>query len=100
MTAAQIIHFFIVIGLGILAFLTFIVAGTILGLMIVEDMGCNDCVQYPVGLYVLGFLGLLMLIGLILEIVEGPFFTAKWINDNLQALIIALLILFALLLIL
>ena len=99
MTAAQIIHFFIVVGLGILAFLTFIVAGTILGLMIVEDMGC-DCVQYPVGLYVLGLLGLLMLIGVVLEIVEGPFFTAKWINDNLQQLIIALLILFALLLIL
>ena len=49
MTAAQLIHFAIVISLGILAFLTFLVAGTILGLMIVEDIGCDYCITTPVG---------------------------------------------------
>ena len=94
MTAAQLLHFFIVIGLGILAFLTFIVAGTILGLMIAED-GCN-CIQYPIGLYVLGILWLLLLITIIREIIDGPFFTSKWITDNREALILTLLILLAL----
>ncbi len=100
MTAAQLVHFFIVIGLGILAFITFLVAGTILGLMLVEDSGCYYCVQYPIGLYVLGILGLLLLISAIREIVDGPYFTLAWVQRNREALIIALFVLFALLLIL
>jgi hypothetical protein len=99
MTAAQLLHFLIVIGLGILAFLTFLVAGTILGLMIVEDSGCN-CIQYPIGLYVLGILGLLFLIGAIRELVDGPFFTWDWVSGNQEALIVALLVLLALFIIL
>ena len=99
MTAAQLLHFLIVIGLGILAFLTFLVAGTILGLMIVEDSGCN-CIQYPIGLYVLGILGLLFLISAIRELVDGPYFTWDWVSGNQEALIVALLVLLALLIIL
>jgi hypothetical protein len=99
MTAAQLIHFLIVIGLGILAFLTFVVAATILGLMIVEDMACN-CVQYPVGIFVLGFLGLLLLIGLIRELIDSPIFVASWITSNQEAIIIALLVLLALIIVL
>jgi hypothetical protein len=99
MTAAQLLHFFIVIVLGILAFITFLVAGTILGLMIVEDLRCN-CVQYPIGLYVLGALWLLLLIGVIREVIDGPFFTLHWIRRHREALIITAVIFFALLLIL
>ena len=100
MTAAQLLHFLIVIGLGILAFITFIVAGTIMGLMIVEDSGCA-CVQYPIGLYVLGILGLLLLISLIRSLVlESPLFSAEWLTNNQEALIVALIILIALIIIL
>jgi hypothetical protein len=100
MTAAQLLHFLIVIGLGILAFITFIVAATILGLMVVEDSGCA-CVQYPIGLYVLGILGLLMLISLIRALVlESPIFSADWLSKNREALIVGLIILVALIIIL
>jgi hypothetical protein len=99
MTAAQVVHFLIVIGLGILAFITFVVAGTILGLMIVEDSGC--CVQYPIGLYVIGVLGILLLISLIRALVlESPVFEAAWLRNNQEALIVALIILIALIVIL
>jgi hypothetical protein len=94
MTAAQIIHFVVAIGLGILAFLTFIVAATILGLMLVEDSRCA-CPQYPIGLYVLGLLGLLLLGTIISELIEAPLFSADWITSNQQALILALLVLLA-----
>jgi hypothetical protein len=100
MTAAQLVHFAIVIGLGILAFLTFLVAGTILALMIVEDIGCHYCVDYPVGLFVLGFLGLLLLISAVRELIEGPYFTWDWITARQEGLILALLILLVLIIIL
>jgi hypothetical protein len=100
MTAAQVVHFLIIIGLGILAFITFIVAATIMGLMIVEDSKCA-CVEYPIGLYVLGFLGLLLLISLIRALVlDTPIFDAAWLSRNQQALIIALIVLLALIIIL
>ena len=100
MTAAQLVHFLIVIGLGILAFLIFLVAGTILGLMIVEDSGCSYCIQYPIGLYVLGLLGLLLLISAIRALVDGPYFTWDWLTRHQEALIVALLVLLALIIIL
>lgn len=93
MTAAQVLHFVIVIGLGILAVITFIVAATIMGLMIVEDSGCNCSIQYPVGLYVLGLLGILFLYGLIRELIDAPVFTTKWFNDHREGLILALILL-------
>ena len=99
MTAAHLVHYFILIGLGILAFITFLVAGTILGLMIYEDSRCA-CIQYPIGLYVLGFFWLLLLIGVIWELVESPIWTTKWVADNREALILGLLVFLALLLIL
>jgi endonuclease/exonuclease/phosphatase (EEP) superfamily protein YafD len=97
MTTAQILHFLIAIGLGILAFLTFIVAMTILGLMLVED--CY-CVQYPIGIYVLGILGILLLASLIMELIEAPLFSADWLTTNRQALILAILILLAIIFVL
>ena len=67
--------------------------------MIYEDSRCF-CIQYPIGLYVLGFFWLLLLIGLVLELIESPIFTIKWITDHREALILALLILLALIIIL
>ena len=99
MTTAQIIHFLVAIGLGILALITFIVAATILGLMLVEDSRCY-CVQYPIGLYVLGVLGILLFGTLISELIEAPLFSADWITSNRQALIFAILILLAIILVL
>lgn len=100
MTAAQLIHFAIVISLGILAFLTFLVAGTILGLMIVEDIGCDYCVTTPVGLFVLGFLGLLLLISAVRELIEGPYLTWDWLTKRQEGLTLALLVLLVLLIVL
>ena len=99
MTAAQLVHFFIVIGLGILAFLTFLVAGTIVGLMIVEDSGCN-CIHYPIGLFVLGLLWLLLLVSLIREIADSPIFDSTWIRNNQEAVALILLVLITLFIIL
>jgi len=99
MTAVQIAHFLILIGLGILSVITFLVAGTIVALMIVEASGCN-CVQYPVGLYILGALGLLLLVSLIREIVEAPLFSGDWIATNQEALILTLLVILTILIIL
>jgi hypothetical protein len=99
MTAAHLLQYFILIVLGILAFITFVVAGTILGLMIYEDSRCL-CIQYPIGLYVLGFFWLLLLVGLIIELINSPIFTIAWLNENREALILALLILLAVILIL
>jgi hypothetical protein len=99
MTAAHLLQYFILIVLGIFAFITFLVAGTILGLMIYEDSRCA-CFQYPIGLWVLGFFWLLLLIGLIIELVNSPLFTIDWMRANREALILALVILLALIIIL
>jgi hypothetical protein len=99
MTAAHLVQYLILLVLGILAFITFLVAGTILGLMIYEDSRCL-CLQYPIGLWVLGFLGLLLLIGLVIELINSPIFAIEWLNSNREALIVAGLILLALILIL
>lgn len=99
MTAAHVLQYIILIILGIFAFITFLVAGTILGLMIHEDSRCL-CSQYPIGLWVLGLLWLLLLIGLIIELVNSKVFELDWLRNNQEALIVALLILLALILIL
>src|SRR5690349_5898181 len=99
MTAAHVVQYFILIFLGIFAFITFLVAGTILGLMIHEDSRCL-CSQYPIGLWVLGLFWLLLLIGLIIELVNSRIFEIEWLRANREALIVALLILLALILIL
>jgi hypothetical protein len=99
MTAAQILHFFILIGLAILAFITFLVAGTILALMIVEDAHCK-CVHFPVGLIVLFVFWILLLIWLIRELIDSPVLNIEWIRNHQEALIVALIIFLVLLFIL
>jgi hypothetical protein len=98
MTAAQILYILAVLILGILAFITFIVAATILGLMVVETN--QYPLVYPVGLYVLGLVGIIFLAQIIRALIDAPIFTTAWIKSNQEALIIALLILLVLIIIL
>jgi len=66
MTLADYARFALLIGLGVLSFIVFVVAGTLVGLMYVDPYGCR-CIEPfpPVGLYVLGIFGLLLLIPMI-----------------------------------
>ncbi len=82
MTSADIMRFVIIISLGVLAFITFLVAGTIIGLMWLDAWSCGVCKQYPVGLYILGLLGLLFLISIGAEASEAPEPWRKWIETN------------------
>lgn len=74
MTLADYARFGLIIALGVLSFIVFLVAGTLVGLMYVDPYGCR-CVHPfpPVGLYVLGFLGLLLLIPAIrTAVIDAP----------------------------
>jgi hypothetical protein len=61
MTSADFMRFFIIFGLGVLSFITFLVAGTLIGLMWLDSWSCGSCARYPAGIYILGVLGLLLL---------------------------------------
>lgn len=82
MTAADIFRFLIITGLGVLAFITFLVAGTIVGLMWLESWSCGDCKTYPVGIWILGLLGILFLISIGIELSEAPEVWGKWCKAN------------------
>lgn len=88
MTAADFLRFVIIVSLGVLAFITFLAAGTIIGLMWLDSWGCGDCKQYPVGLYILALLGILYLISIGMEASDAPEPWEKWIKANLNTLII------------
>jgi hypothetical protein len=61
MTSADLMRFFIILGLGVLSFITFLVAGTLIGLMWLDSWNCGQCARYPAGIYILGVLGVLLL---------------------------------------
>ena len=82
MTSADIMRFVIIISLGVLAFITFLVAGTIIGLMWLDSWSCGVCKQYPVGLYILALLGILFLISIGNEASEAGEPWHKWMRDN------------------
>ena len=75
-------RFFIILSLGVLAFITFLVAGTIIGLMWLDSWSCGECKQYPVGLYILGLLGLLFAISIGVEASDAPGNWYGWMRDN------------------
>lgn len=81
-TVADLTRFAIILGLGLLSALTFLVAGTIVILMAVEGSGCDWFTYFPVGLFVLGLLGLLILIDLINEATYGPGLLQEWFQEN------------------
>lgn len=61
MFAAIFFRYVIIINLGILAFITFLVAGTLVGLTWFESWRCGTCLAHPAGIYILGLTGLLIL---------------------------------------
>lgn len=81
-TVADLARFAIIVGLGVLSALTFLVAGTIVVLMAVEGSGCNCFTYFPVGLAVLGLLGLFFLIDLINEMTYGPGILQDWYQES------------------
>ena len=89
MTAADFLRFVIIVSLGVLAFVTFLVAGTILGLMWLDSWSCGTCTRYPAGLYILGLLGILMIVSISMEASEAPATWGPWISKNRDVLIIA-----------
>lgn len=98
MTAADVARFALIIGLGVLAFITFIVAATIVGLMWVESSHCN-CVHYPVGLYVLGLIGIFIIASLINESLYVQPVFEDWLKNQREALIVSLIFLLVVILI-
>ncbi len=82
MTSADFLRFVIIVSLGVLAFITFLVAGTIIGLMWLESWSCGECKIYPVGIYILGILGILFMISIGVEVSEAPRYWWKWIKAN------------------
>lgn len=92
-------RFALIIALGFLAFLIFLTAGTILGLMWVESSYCN-CVHYPIGLYVLGLLGILFIASMIGESVDAPPVFEEWAKNQREALIAAVIFLIVVILLL
>lgn len=82
MTSADLMRFIIIISLGIVAFVTFLVAGTILGLMWLDSWSCYGCKRYPVGLWVLGVLGILYIISISYEASEAPEPWEKWVKAH------------------
>jgi hypothetical protein len=58
---ADIAKYVIIFGLGVLGFITFLIAGTMVGLMWLDSWSCGACARNPAGLYILGVLGILLL---------------------------------------
>ena len=83
-TAADIARFLIIIALGVLAVITFLVAGTVVVLMTVDSAACDCFRYYPVGLAVLGLLGLFFLIDIIIEAVDAPSVLQDWVMNSKQ----------------
>jgi hypothetical protein len=89
MTCADVTRFIIIISLGVVSFITFLVAGTIIGLMWLDSFSCVTCKRYPVGIYILGVLGILYLISIGIEASEAPEPWQKWVKENWVTLAVA-----------
>ncbi len=89
MTAADFLRFVLIVSLGVLAFITFLVAGTIIGLMWLDSWSCGTCARYPAGLYIMGLLGILLAASMGMEAAEETPKWGTWIKANRDLLIIA-----------
>jgi hypothetical protein len=76
--AAFVLRFFIIFGLGLLAFVTFLVATTLIWLMWLDSWRCGMCLSYPVGVYTLALLGLLIIVSLAFEAGEAAVIWRAW----------------------
>lgn len=87
MTATDVARFALIIALGLLALVTFLIAGTIVGLMWADGSDCN-CVHYPIGLYVLGLFGALLIASMISESFDAPEVFEKWAKNQRETMIL------------
>jgi len=99
MTVADVARFALIIALGLLALITFLIAGTIVGLMWVDSSDCN-CVHYPIGLYVLGLFGILLIASMVGESLDAPPVFENWAENQREALIVGVIFLIAIILLL
>lgn len=88
MTSADVMRFVIIVSLGVLAFITFLVAGTMIGLMWLDSWSCGPCKRYPVGMYILAILGVLLIVSIASEAGDAPEPWEKWIAANKMTLLI------------
>jgi hypothetical protein len=100
MTAADVGRFALIVLLGFLAFLIFLLAGTILALMWLDSSRCN-CYHLPAGIYVLAAVGLLIFGSMISEAIEHIQEVFEgWLKNYREALILILIFVLIILLIL
>jgi hypothetical protein len=86
---ADVLRLFVITGLGVLAIVTFLVAGTITGLMIVDDESCKYCDAYPIGLWILGLLGGLFAYSMVQVAIEQiPLKAAKWRPESREVVVL------------
>ena len=78
MLAAFALRFFIIFSLGVLAFISFLVATTLIWLMWFDTWRCGMCLSYPVGIYTLALLGLLILGSIAFEAGEAAVIWQEW----------------------
>ncbi len=78
MLAAFALRFFIIFSLGVLAFISFLVATTLIWLMWLDTWRCGMCLSYPVGIYTLALLGLLILGSIAFEAGEAAVIWQEW----------------------
>ncbi len=84
--------FLIITLLGFLAFITFLVTLTILGLMVVDPTGCRDCLRYPIGVWALGVLGLFFIVTMSQEWGEARKPMREWLDKNPTTAAVAIII--------
>lgn len=101
MTLADIARFAVIIALGILAFIVFLIAGTLIGLMYVDPEGCRCVYPFPpVGLYTLGVAGALLLLSMArAAAIEAPPKLKAWGLNNTAAIATGVISLVVLLLV-
>lgn len=101
MTVTDVARFALIIALGLLALVTFLIAGTIVGLIWVDGSDCN-CVHYPIGLFVLALFGILLLASMIGEASDARVTETfeNWAENQREALIIGGIFLIAIILLL
>jgi hypothetical protein len=88
MTAADFLRFVIIAGLGVIAFITFLVSGTIVVLMWLDSFRCGTCSPHPAGMYVLAAMGVLLIASAAMGAGEAPGNWRAWIEANRDTVII------------
>lgn len=101
MTVADVARFALIIALGLLALVTFLIAGTIVGLMWVDSSDCN-CWYYPIGILVLGLFGILLLASIIGEAFDATTTSVfeNWAENQREALVAGAIFIIVLILLL